>query len=289
MTESGIGPGTIGRRIFIPGNGIAPAVLDHELAHINAGHRFDLAILLISRIFFWPSPAHWLLGRELKIVHEFEADAIAAGRTQTDVYLETLMQTGFGIPQIPLSANAFFHHPLKRRIMMLRKNTPARHSRAALLAAVLLATSLTGSVLVAQTRNSASTLKSTTPDPDALRRIYWKPQAGTVDLMTGGQMVFTIVEQMPRFDGEIWNWLQNNAQGPEKNIEGKVVVQFTVDPTGNIVQPAISESSTDPRLNAEALRLVNAMPRWKPGIQRGSPVAVRCTLPIYFGGNGAGC
>lgn len=81
IMDAGIGPGTIGRRIFFAGQEVDNLIIQHELAHIKAGHRFDIAFIQLLRIVFWASPAVWLIGRELKTVHEFEADAAAAGIT----------------------------------------------------------------------------------------------------------------------------------------------------------------------------------------------------------------
>jgi TonB family protein len=288
LTNTGIGPGTLGRRIFIPGATITPSVLSHELAHISAGHRFDLIFLLLNRVLFWISPAHWLLGRELKVVHEFEADAIACKDAAPEAYAVLLMQAQLGIPHVSFSTHAFFHHPLKRRIMMLKRNSGSSKFVAA---ALILAAGFTTAAVFAQSTGTIAPAKQTRKplDPDVLRNNYLRPQSGTVQTTGDGRIMFTTVDKMPGFKGELWTWLAQNGRAPEKDIEGKVVVQFTVDQTGAIVLPIITESSKNPRLDAEALRLVSAMPKWGPGIQHGKPVAVLCTLPIYFGRLGAGC
>lgn len=100
--------------------------------------------------------------------------------------------------------------------------------------------------------------------------------------------IFQVVEAMPEFPGgaaELMKWLQKNIKYPsisqENGVQGRVVVQFVVNRDGSIVDPVVIRS-VDPYLDKEALRVVNAMPRWKPGEQRGKTVRVKFTLPIQF-------
>lgn len=100
--------------------------------------------------------------------------------------------------------------------------------------------------------------------------------------------IFVIVEEMPEFPGGadslkkyITSYIQYPPEAKQKGIKGKVYVQFTVDKEGNITNARVTKTA-DRILNAEALRLVNSMPKWKPGYQRGKPANVRYTLPINF-------
>jgi TonB family protein len=67
----------------------------------------------------------------------------------------------------------------------------------------------------------------------------------------------------------------------ENGIEGRVFIQFVVEVDGSIGRAKIARG-VDPSLDAEALRVVNAMPKWKPGIQKGQNVAVAYTIPVNF-------
>ena len=67
----------------------------------------------------------------------------------------------------------------------------------------------------------------------------------------------------------------------ENGIQGRVVTSFVVDKEGNIKQVKV-ERGVDPALDAEALRVVKAMPKWIPGKQKGKAVAVRYILPVQF-------
>lgn len=80
-------------------------------------------------------------------------------------------------------------------------------------------------------------------------------------------------------------WLQENLQYPEealnKNIQGKVFVSFIVGKDGTIRDAKITRS-VDPSLDAEALRVVNLMPKWNPAIEFGIKTDSRYNLPINF-------
>ena len=99
---------------------------------------------------------------------------------------------------------------------------------------------------------------------------------------------YKIVEQMPEFQGginEMYKYLAKNIRYPAEasrdNVEGKVVVTFTVSDKGFIRNPHITQrlgSGTD----EEVLRVVLGMPTWKPGEQNGLPVPMEYVLPIDF-------
>jgi len=100
--------------------------------------------------------------------------------------------------------------------------------------------------------------------------------------------VFVIVEDMPEFPGgelALRQWIANNIKYPviaaENGIQGKVYVQFVVDRDGGISNARIARG-VDASLDQEALRVVNSLPKWKPGMQRGKPVRVSYTVPINF-------
>ena len=123
--------------------------------------------------------------------------------------------------------------------------------------------------------------------------------------------VFSVVEVMPEFPGgmqALMEYLAGNIKYPpiaeEMGVQGRVIVQFVVDKTGKISQarcirgvpaPVAPANATDAEkvvyekkgegayaINQEALRVVESMPAWKPGIQKGQPVNVRYTLPVTF-------
>jgi TonB family protein len=103
-----------------------------------------------------------------------------------------------------------------------------------------------------------------------------------------GKPVFFIVEEMPKFPGgeeALKAFIEKNLQYPEeakqKGIEGKVLISFIITPEGKTAQAKIARG-VDPSLDAEAIRVIKALPTWTPGKQRGKNVAVNYTMPINF-------
>ena len=100
--------------------------------------------------------------------------------------------------------------------------------------------------------------------------------------------VFFIVEDMPEFPGgeiALRKFIANAIKYPviaqENGIQGKVYVNFVVDKDGSVINAKIARG-VDPSLDKEALRVVNSLPKWKPGMQRGKAVKVSYTVPISF-------
>ncbi|MCF8363236.1 MAG: energy transducer TonB [Prolixibacteraceae bacterium] len=102
------------------------------------------------------------------------------------------------------------------------------------------------------------------------------------------EQVFVVVEDMPQFPGgdlALRKWIANHIDYPviaaENGIQGKVYITFVVDKDGGISNARVARG-VDPSLDQEALRVVNSLPKWKPGMQRGKPVRVSYTVPINF-------
>jgi protein TonB len=100
--------------------------------------------------------------------------------------------------------------------------------------------------------------------------------------------VFFIVENMPEFPGgdlELRKYINQNVQYPEiakeNGIQGRVFVQFVVNQKGEIEQVKVVRG-VDPSLDKEAIRVIQSLPKWKPGSQRGKPVRVSFTVPINY-------
>ncbi|HSG67464.1 MAG TPA: energy transducer TonB [Bacteroidales bacterium] len=100
--------------------------------------------------------------------------------------------------------------------------------------------------------------------------------------------IFTVVESMPEFLGgmqELYTYLGNNIKYPvmakESGIQGKVYVTFVVERDGSITDVKVLRGIGG-GCDEEAVRVVQSMPKWKPGKQRGKPVRVQYNLPVRF-------
>ena len=103
-----------------------------------------------------------------------------------------------------------------------------------------------------------------------------------------GSDAFDVVEEMPVYPGgmpAMMDFFNKNMKYPKEAFdakqEGRVIAQFVVEKDGCITDAHIVKS-VSPALDAEALRIVNAMPNWTPGRQNGKPVRVKYTVPISF-------
>lgn len=100
--------------------------------------------------------------------------------------------------------------------------------------------------------------------------------------------IFVVVEEQPEFPGgntAMMKFLSDNIKYPviaqENGIQGRVITNFVVERDGSITDVQVVRG-VDPSLDKEAVRVIQSMPRWKAGRQRGSAVRVRFTLPVVF-------
>ena len=103
-----------------------------------------------------------------------------------------------------------------------------------------------------------------------------------------GNQIFTVVEQQPEFPGgeaALMQYIKKNLKYPafaaENGIQGRVTLSFTVEKDGSIANIEVMRSPAE-ELSKEAIRVVQSMPKWKPGKQRGKAVRVKYVLPVTF-------
>ena len=100
---------------------------------------------------------------------------------------------------------------------------------------------------------------------------------------------FSVVENKPTFNdsdaNEFSKWVSEQMQYPQdaidQNIQGRVVLQFTVNKEGQVEDVQVVRGVNE-ALDNEAVRVVTASPKWEPGTQNGNPVNVRYTFPVVF-------
>jgi protein TonB len=97
--------------------------------------------------------------------------------------------------------------------------------------------------------------------------------------------VLTFVEQMPEFNGDLYQYISKNINYPveakENKIEGRVIAQFIVEKDGSISNASVLKKMGW-GMDEETLRVINNMPNWKSGKQNGKTARVRYTLPVSF-------
>lgn len=115
-----------------------------------------------------------------------------------------------------------------------------------------------------------------------------KASDATAPADTTKNVVYDVTETMPQFpggQGVMLKYLAANIKYPASAVkakkQGRVIVTFVIQKDGSVTKAQIAKS-VDPELDAEALRIVKAMPNWTPGTQDGKPVSVRYAIPVQF-------
>ena len=143
-------------------------------------------------------------------------------------------------------------------------------------------TTFTTSKAIAESRTTAIVLKKDGSNEPV------KYEATLTYNGTDNDKSYDVVDQMPEFPGGVgarMQYLAKNVKYPveaqRKGQQGNVVVKFTVEKDGSITNSHVVRSIS-PLLDAEALRVINAMPKWIPGRHHGKAVSVGYVLPVSF-------
>ena len=117
---------------------------------------------------------------------------------------------------------------------------------------------------------------------------YTPPAVVEEEEEESAKQIFTVVEEMPEFpggQGALLQYLSKSIKYPviaqENGIQGRVSCSFVVEKDGSVTDVQVLRG-VDPSLDKEAIRVITAMPKWKPGKQRGKPVRVKYTVPVTF-------
>jgi TonB family protein len=253
-------------RIFY--SDILPAdspVFRHEMAHVHGYHSLDKVLMEIICAVCWFNPFFFFMKRDLAMVHEFIADQ-EAGADAPASYAKVLLQMALRTQYLPGSSQ-FSQSPVKRRISMLFTH---------------------------QTNNTIMKKMIMFPVAAALLFLMGSQQAdvavaANISHVSDTDKVYESVDNPPTFPGGIQaltNFLIANVHYPktaqDAKQEGTVFVQFRVDADGTISDAKTVGRTLGYGLEDESVRVVNAMPKWTPGSNKGQKVAVMFHLPIRY-------
>lgn len=255
-------------------------ILTHEQEHIRLRHSIDLIILQVATILQWFNPFVWLIGKNLKAIHEFEVDeAVLNKGIDATQYQQFLVVKAVGNRLQPF-ANNLNKESLKRRIIMMNQKKSNRWMMLKALFVIPVAT-LAVSVFangtdVSNMTNAVNTTANT---------------LSTTNMQTkqSDSKVFVAVEVMPKFKGgesAMMEFLMMNMKYPQAAVkakqQGRAIVGFVVRKDGTVSDVHITKSAGYAVLDEEAMRVVKSMPAWEPGKQKGKPVNVKYNVPITF-------
>lgn len=266
------------------------AILIHEDAHMRQYHWIDSMLMALLCALTWYWPAAWLMRRELREVHEYEADraVIESGVVMADYQMMLIKKTaGSRFQSLASSLN---HSSLKKRItMMMSKPTKgtarlralAMVPAVAIVAAVMCSSSLSaqvGSILAVGGISGKVTNSAVSGENSGVK----------ISSSDKKEKVYEAVEEDPVFPGGtmgLYDYLAKTIIYPPKaaeaGVQGTVSVRFVVKSDGSIGEVQMLRGKS-PELDAEAIRVVKSLPRFTPGRVGGKPVSVWYTLPIRF-------
>lgn len=141
--------------------------------------------------------------------------------------------------------------------------------------------------IVTNDQEVTSTVLTASTDIGKMADVVWIPPVVEAEKVEE-DIIHVSVEVMPEFPGgtsALMKYLSGNIKYPivsqEMASQGRVIVQFVVDKDGTITDPVVARG-IDAYLDKEALRVISAMPKWKPGRQNQKAVRVKYTVPVVF-------
>ena len=292
-------------------------VMVHECTHVSGLHSLDTLFSELFSIACWFNPFAWLMKQEVRMNLEYLADeSVLSDGNARKSYQYHLLGLAYRQPKDSTKiANNFNLLPLKKRIKMMNKRRTSEIGKAkyllfAPLAGALLMVSNIESVAreigeqvpevaeVQQKADQALNADVAVANPMAkaeeetkaaeLAKAEAKASDATAPADTTKNVVYDVTETMPQFpggQGVMMKYLAANIKYPASAVkakkQGRVIVAFVIQKDGSVTNARIVKS-VDPELDAEALRIVKAMPNWTPGTQDGKPVDVNYTIPVVF-------
>jgi TonB family protein len=275
-------------------------ILLHEQTHVRQWHSLDIILVEILSLFSWWNPFVWLMKREMAMNLEYLADnGVLREGIDSREYQFHLLRLTYHETAVQI-VNNFNVSQLKQRIMMMNK----KKSTTPVLAKYLLILPLVFMLIAANSVYAARKETKSGQTTGAVHDLLLDESVSSPVLYDSEtenvqdpppvkkedptQEIFVVVEDMPEFPGgneAMVQFLADNIQYPEvakeNGIQGRVTCQFVVLKDGTVSDVKIIRG-VDPSIDAEAVRVLETMPAWKPGKQRGQAVNVQFTLPVVF-------
>jgi len=263
-----------GRYIVISRSDVGSAVFMHEKMHIKCRHSMDLMVHSLITTIHWFNPIVWIAHKELKTLHEYEADELTLKTgINPEQYQLLLVKKAVDARQFRM-ANGFYHSKLKNRIIMINKKKTNRLMR---LAYIICIPAIIGAMCCCSQRKGNNSQTGT-------------PAATEAAAETVATVSYSEIFEKPTFNGGDANsfaqWVYGQIKYPQQcideQIQGRVVLQFTISTSGEVTDVTVLRGVC-PELDEEAVRTVKASPAWAPGkTEDGKVVPVSFVFPIVF-------
>jgi len=296
-------------------------IIEHELIHIKQIHSLDLIFFEILKTMMWFNPTIYIFQNRITELHEFIADAKTIEPENKSDFFNRLLTTTFKVTQVDFINHFYKHSLIKKRIIMTNKNKSKQILKLKYLLLVPVLGSMLFYVSCNDTRNSiskdAANLKKSIAKKDSLskkdmKEIFEITQQAvkklkkskpnnfeTIDVQAIDYLPFSEIEQVPIypgcedaqnqkscFSGKLITLVSRNFSAKLPKTLGltpgrkRIFVMFKIDKTGKVVD--IRARAPHKKLEEEAIRVINLIPKLKPGFDKGKAVAVKYSLPIVF-------
>ncbi|TRX59459.1 TonB family protein [Fulvivirga sp. M361] len=246
-------------------------ILKHEKAHASLGHTYDLMFFELFKVCFWWLPTTWFINKEIRKIHEYQADACALKSYGIDQYSSILISSTLRTNGLSLASSFHDGLILKRLIAMKQQAKNVSPWKLGTLGAL-------GVILFV--------VFACSEEQDGKTKDIFS-QSNADEYKMDGE-VYTVVEELPQYPGgldALYDYVASEIKYPEEartgGIEGRVYVQFVVEKDGSLSDVKVIKG-IDADCDSEATRVVQNASKFKPGSQRGKAVRVRMTLPIVF-------
>ncbi len=290
------GPFSFFRFVFLSREDYSPnelkEILEHEYTHVSQWHSIDVVISEIITIICWMNPFVWLLKREVRHNLEYLADRkVLDSGYDPKSYQYHLLGLAHHTDQAAADLyNNFNVLHLKNRISMMNKKRSHSIGRAKCLIFVpliMLLMLLSNIEAIARVTKDLATSLNTDAEMEELTELVLRRY--NLQTHQDKQKPLTVVDHMPVYAGGEEGLLQYIAksvkypvEAQQKGIKGRVICVFTVNTDGSVSETEVVRG-VDPLLDAEAVRVIEAMPPWwTPGRHKGENVRVKFTVPITF-------
>ncbi|CDF80864.1 regulatory sensor-transducer, BlaR1/MecR1 family / TonB-dependent receptor [Formosa agariphila KMM 3901] len=285
-------------------------ILAHECVHKSQKHSADLLFFELLRILFWFNPLVYMYQNRMVTLHEYIADALVVKQQDKVTYYQNLLSQVFDVNHISF-INPFFKQSLiKKRIIMLTKS---KSKQIHLLKYAMLIPMVFAMLLYTscdkEADNSESTEIQTSKDKiqEKIDKIMEENPNVKIKIIEEDSVIdddievpYSVVEQVPIFpgcedlpaaeqkgcfSGEISKFVGQNYNidlATTLGLSGRqrINVLFKIDKSGNIT--GVRARAPHPKLEEEAIRVINELPKMIPGEQKGIAVTVPYSLPIVF-------
>ena len=256
-------------------------LLDHEKAHVNSYHWMDLLVAQIFLIWQWFNPVAWLMRKEIHQVHEYQADEKVLEKGYDDHTYQMLLLRNITLVRYPCFSDGFNNCSIKKRLIMM--NHKKFKNNLGFRVIILIVAIISGGSLlhipgvaaVMQTNPTEINKEEVTVSSQSGDQTEIKNDVGTIKNPSyeGGEV---------KLNRDLAMRTRYPYEAYKDNIQGTVIVQFTVTKTGGLKDFRI-EKSVNTDLDIAAVNAIKDLPgRWTPGEIDGVKSDLGYSLPISF-------